>query len=296
MANHAVAQALATPVRNCFITGIRLPEHFYLNTGLSPHPETGVPWHLPHDLARSSDHIEIEDSSRGDAASITYTNAVPSTAASNPPLQTGSLSLSGAHIVAQRRCLALVSTMKAREYLGLLPRPWKEGFGIDTKRIIWREDMDTFVLELLRKKVIDQLIWLVRRSSGYVVRRYGGYEQIAESHQAAAALWLGHVRVTAAVSNAAEDTNIKGTSSPESETALTGSMQPPPPYAIADYAGGCIPVYNLQTLLGEENLLHLRNSHKIYGGEIALIKHRNATVNVQIRLWQLMGYLAKSAD
>ena len=296
MADPAAAQALATSVRSCFVTGIRLPGHFHFNTGLTPHPETGVPWHLPHDLARSSDDIEIKSSSDSGTASSTNADAMPLTATSNPSPKTANLSLSGAHILAQRRCLSLVSTMKARGYLGLLPRTWKESFGIDAKSIVWREDMDTFVLELLRKKVIDQLTWLVRKSGGYVVRCYGGYEQIADSHQAAAALWLGHVRVTERVPNPAEGADINGTSSTESEIDLTGSMQPPLLYAMADYASGHVPIYNLQTLLGEEHVIHLRNSNKIYQGEIAVIKHKNATVKAQSLLWQLMGYLATSAD
>lgn len=255
-----------------------------------------MPWHLPHDLAGSSNHIEIEGSSDGSTASATNSNAASLIATSNPPLKPASLSLSGAHIIAQGSCLALVSTMKAREYLGLLPRAWKEGFGVDAKRIVWREDMDTFVLGLLRKKVYEQLTWLVRRSSGYVVRCYGGYGQIADCHQAAAALWLGHVEVTTGLPRAAESANSNGTTRTEGKIELTGSMQPPSPYTTADYVGGSVPIYNLQTLLGEEDMLHLRKSHKIYEGEIVVIKHKNATVDLQTRLWQLKGYLAKSAD
>lgn len=296
MADHAVAHALATSVRNCFVTGIRLPAYFHVNTGLTPHPETGVPWHLPHDLAGSSDHIGLEGSPDGSTSSSTSPKATPLTVTPSPPFKPASLSLSGAHIVAQGSCLALVSTMKAREYLGLLPRAWKEGFGMDAKRIVWREDMDTFVLGLLRKKVYEQLIWLVRRSSGYVVRCYGGYDQIADSNQAAAALWLGHVEVTTGLSKAAEGANFNGTTRTDGKSELTGSMQPPSPYAMAKHVGGCVPIYDMKTLLGEENILHLRKSHKLYQGEIVVIKYKNATVDLQTRLWQLMGYLAKSAD
>lgn len=295
MADSAAAHALATPIRNCLVTGIRLPDYFHLSTGLTPHPETGEPWHLPHDLAGSSDHVEIEGSSDGSTPSSTTANAAPLIASSNPSLKAASLSLSGAYIVAQRSCLALVSAMKAREYLALLPRAWKEGFGIDAKRVVWREDMDTFVLGLLRKKVYAQLTRVVRSSSGYVVRCYGGYDQIAHSSQAAAALWLGHLKVTTGLSKGAGSATFDGTARIEGETELTGSIQPPFPYAVVDEVGGYVPIYNLQSLLGEEYMLHLRKCHKIYGGEIVVIKKKHATVDLQSCLWQLMGYLAKSA-
>ncbi|KAA6415461.1 MAG: hypothetical protein FRX48_00176 [Lasallia pustulata] len=274
------AHALASPLRNCFVTGIRLPDHFHLRTELTLHPETGAPWQLPQDLARSLGDVEKKESS-GVSTPSANANAVPLTTTSNPSFKGVSLSHAGAHILAQHHCLSQVSVMKRREYLGSLPKPWKDSFGMEAKRIVWREDMATFVLELLRQKVMKQLAWLVSNSSGYVVRCYGGYKQIADSHQAAAALWLGHARVTAVVPNTAEGVDSNGTASTESEMDLKGSMQPPSPYAMAEYAGRCIPIYNLQTLLGEKHVLNLRESHEIYGGEITVIKDKNATFQWQ---------------
>ena len=295
MADHVVAQALASPIRSCFVTEIRLPEHFHLRTELTLHPETGAPWHLPQDLARSSGDVEKKGSSGGSTQSANA-NAVPLTTTSNPSFKGVSLSHSGAHILAQHRCLFHVSVMKRREYLGLLPKSWKDSFGMEAKSIVWREDMATFVLELLRKRVMKQLAWLVCNSSGYVVRCSGGYKQIADSRQAAAALWLGHAGITAVVSNAAEGADSNGTASTEGEMDLKGSMQPPSPYAMAEYNGRYIPIYNLQTLLGEKHVLNLRESHEIYGGEITVIKDKIATLVVQTRLWQLMAYLAMNVD
>ena len=297
MADYVVAQALATPVRNCFVTGIRLPDYFHLDSGLTPHPKTGVPWHLPQKLATSCDDIEINGSSDEGTAS-TATNAVALAATTNLSLRSANISLSGAHILAQRRCLAHVSAMKTREYLGLLPRSWKEDFCVDAKSIVWREDMDTLVLELLRKKVIDQLRWLMLKGNVYIVRCYGGSEGIGAFNQAAAALWLGEKRGTDEGANTEEGACFSEMSTAESdrETERTQTIQPPPPYAMLDYKGRHIPTYNLRTLLGEEHVLHLRKSSETFRGEMVVIKHKNTTTNAQMWLWKLMGYLAEGAD
>ena len=143
-------------------------------------------------------------------------------------------------------------------------------------------------------------MWLVlRTTSGYVVRCYGGHAQIAASHQPAAALWLGHVRVA---DDGAPETTEPGVrcegpaSSTERAPELTGSMRAPAPYAVAEGKGGYVPVYNLRTLLGEEHIARLRKCHEIYWGELVVLKKKNATLVAQMRLWQLMGYLAKTMD
>ncbi|KAI5865265.1 hypothetical protein GGS23DRAFT_558449 [Durotheca rogersii] len=61
------AKALATPVRYCAITQVRLPRFFLQEFDTIGHPETGKPWLVPHSIlpdepdARDEDEDEDED-------------------------------------------------------------------------------------------------------------------------------------------------------------------------------------------------------------------------------------------
>ena len=77
--------------------------------------------------------------------------------------------------------------------------------------------------------------------------------------------------------------------------AATGNLGDlgPPPYAMHYYKNHYIPVYNLLTLLGPTKLRDLRESSSShFGDQYAVIKAKRLTVEVQLELWKLLGYLA----
>jgi len=186
---------------------------------------------------------------------------------------------SGTHFVASRDNLAYISKLTKPAYRRLLPYRWKEDPSLRVSDIVWREDMDIFVLELLRKSVVQVLKFLASSPAAYIVA-CRSYDNISDHAQISAVLWLG----------------------PKSE-ALTPEVFPgstanvenqgPPPYAMHHYKGHYVPYYNVVTLLGPTHLRALRE-HKPahFGAQMAVIKAKRTTVKLQLELWKLLGYLS----
>ncbi|KAL8975640.1 MAG: hypothetical protein Q9197_000115 [Variospora fuerteventurae] len=275
LSKNPYASALATPVRSCAITGVRLPNQFLIDFGLAPHPKTGKPWQMPR-LALDSNVIIP-----GEAASSTQTPQLPTTTSSNT--DPGALSLSrdparavaGSYIISQRSAMKFMSDIKRRSYLQMVPHRWKLDTRFKTDNIVWREDMDDFVLDLMRRKVQRLLGYLSSRPAGYITACHN-YEDVQKKHQPGAVLWLGN-RI--------------------GDEPETTKEVPPPPYAMVKYRSASnIPVYNLPMLLGPDFLDQLRSSSKSFGGALAVIKQKRNTLESLMHLWKLMGYLASDAD
>ncbi|KAL8789253.1 MAG: hypothetical protein Q9195_006899 [Heterodermia aff. obscurata] len=254
--------------------------------GLQKHPTTGKLWHLPKLALDAKVNVAgkgEDDPGQGDDG-VSESQEVPTSLTSEAttqreiPLRT----ITGTYFAAQKSTLQVISRLERHEYKKVFPYRWKRGAIPNMKDIVWREDMDTYVLGLMRKDLMRELQYVSSRPSGYVTS--STYGQVRMHPQLGAALWLG-----------AEDTEF---STSVEETGTDGKADVPrgsagpPPYAMLDYRGRYIPVFNLQTLLGNKSLGHLKESRPVFQGEIAVIREKRNTVKVQMALWKLMGYLA----
>lgn len=177
----------------------------------------------------------------------------------------------GSHIIAQQSAMRMVSTLKHKSYMQIIPHRWKLDARFKADQIVWRKDMDTFVLDLMRKRTTATLKYLSSHPAAYIVPCQD-YESIQIRHQPAAVLWLGQ-----------EEGN---------ETVMPGK-EDPPPYAMVEYRSlGFIPLYDLPTLLGPQYMNQLRNANESVKGTLAVIKRKRNTTDCQMQLWKLMGYMA----
>lgn len=143
--------------------------------------------------------------------------------------------------------------------------------------------MDTFVLEILRENVARRLAYLVCSNAAYI-SSCRDHEHISKHHQVGAVLWLGPNT---------EDSVGMGVSNEDGAPTGDSGESGPPPYAMHHYRNHYIPVYNLPTLLGPTKLRNLREkSSSHFGDHYAVIKAKRLTVEVQLELWKLLGYLA----
>ncbi|KAI4203962.1 MAG: hypothetical protein LQ348_001345 [Seirophora lacunosa] len=273
LAKNPYALALATPVRNCAITGVRLPNQFLLDFGLAPHPRTGKPWQMPRLVLDSNVTV------LGEATSSTHTSQLPTTTSSNTdpgamfPSRRPARPVAGSYIVSQRNAVKFMSEIRRRSYMQMVPYRWKLDTRFKTDNIVWREDMDEFVLDLMRRKVFRLLGYLSSRPAAYITACHK-YQDIQKKHQPGAVLWLG---------NPNGDENTK--------------EEPPPPYAMVKYrSAGNIPVYNLPMLLGPYFLDQLRGSKELFGGALVVIKQKRNSLESLMHLWKMMGYITSDAD
>ncbi|KAI9874117.1 MAG: hypothetical protein M1830_010179 [Pleopsidium flavum] len=282
------AQALATPVRKCIVTGARVPTFFQIEFRVSNHPDTGRPWFVPGGLDQpqaqltqptNNSQVTNRHAIEREAAGITSTHLrslkIPS---SNSVLPFVPLT-SRAYMLARQPLLRLVSE-KTRRIVGiprLTPRRWK----MERKDIVWREDMDAFVLNMLRRTIVGKLKYLWHRKSGYLSRSREGFDGIQQSKNVGALLWIG---TPSAFSEAAKDC------SKENPLGARG----PPALAMADYHGRYVPIYNLRTMLGDELVNALRWESNLFDLGVIILKARSNTVRTEMLLWKLQLYLATS--
>lgn len=153
----------------------------------------------------------------------------------------------------------------------MIPHRWKQDTRFKTDDIVWREDMDSFVLDLMRKKALRLLEYLSSKPAAYIAR-CEDYAEVQGKHQPGAVLWLG-------------DPGGDANSNPDEE--------PPPPFAMVKYRlASHIPVFNLAALLGSEYLAKLRDSSRLFTGTMAVIKQKRNALTTLMHLWKLMGYVA----
>jgi hypothetical protein len=286
LANNPYAQALATPMRMCTMTRTGLPSYFLQDFELIAHPETGDPWYMPRSL--TSKHSSptpmhsVNESGTAQSADSTST--------------TGSFTRHGprAYVLSRAELLEATNARKGpfanpqERFPNKRELEWKV---FRDQKIGWREDMDQFVLELMRRRVGEGLQYLQSLKKGYLVR-CKDWEEAKNKKQVAAVLWLGaQEHAKADIESDAASTDGPGHSSagvvPHEFATLDLNKQPK----------SKLPVHNLPQLLGAAHLKKLRDhAPEFFKSELIAVKQRNATVDIQLRLWKLQGYIAKHAD
>ena len=142
--------------------------------------------------------------------------------------------------------------------------------------------MADFTLELMRRKAVREILRLTSRTSAMYVVPCNSWDDVGFKAQIGAVLWLRKPR------------EVDGTETENSEEDVKQQQDGPPLYAMARYHGNHIPIYNLRTLLGEQHLFRLRDERPgILDSDIAAVKAKNLTVDLQLGLWKLLGYLAQ---
>lgn len=75
------------------------------------------------------------------------------------------------------------------------------------------------------------------------------------------------------------------------------NTEPPPFYAMVSYRSKYVPIYNLPALLGTK---HMETFRKLGSNwveeELVFVRQRQKTIELQIALWRLMGYMAPLED
>ncbi|KUI71322.1 hypothetical protein VM1G_06743 [Cytospora mali] len=282
------AQMLAKPVRSCYVTRTRLPGAFLQNFGLVRHPETDDIWWVPDTVTQSKKSVpeksaEAPGSQPESPSETAYAAAEPEEARSTEPNSDYRYS---SHVLA-RQDLLKSFVVPGSKYKGgnfrLASSPHVSG---QANSAIWREDMDSVIIELSRQQITHDLLYLSKlceeqdrkylirindaRETGHFVRRW-------------AFLWLG---------GKGNNSDVKVQ---ESTSGSEKFADGPEQFATLDIDGApetTIPIYNLPRLLGPDNLLRLRSTSSILrDGELFLLRGRRSS-ELNLKLWKLHGYMA----
>ncbi|KAK1770703.1 hypothetical protein QBC33DRAFT_512439 [Phialemonium atrogriseum] len=280
------AQALASPIRHCSVTGVVLPRYFLQDFNLVTHPETGQPWWIspsltsdekPRTPAEQTSELR-EDSPVRPQESETGTQAPKGKKPAGP---TGYV-LSRQQLLKEFQEGSRFLYSKAHQKR-LLRQNNPHRVGSVLKRAVWREDMDSFLLELMRRRIVEGLLYfseLCEREDRKYLIRCGSWEEIKSHDHRGCVLWLG-----------------QDTSAPQVDRSDQQAQTGPGQLATLDIEGGRfggkLAVHNLRNLLGEDHLARLKESSNVLREGNLFLLGRRRTVELQLKLWKLEGYVAR---
>ena len=142
----------------------------------------------------------------------------------------------------------------------------------------WRADMDTLILELMRRRLGEHLDYMTHLKRGYITGSASWGDATLAKRQPGAILWTGPYMPESddlVRSGCAEQISV-----PEFSTLETGRDKKK------------VAVFNLRRLLGSEHLTKLRKESSIFRKEIVVIRDKRMTIELRMKLWKLEGYMA----
>jgi hypothetical protein len=142
----------------------------------------------------------------------------------------------------------------------------------------WRHDMDSVLLELTRRRVVEGLCHFAQmvqqQDRAYIVKCERWTDAPTFNHRGCL-LYLGP---------------------PEGASTEAGSEYIPPRLSTMDMGkvrfGSKLAVHNLRELLGEGHVGRLRQESELLRDGSLFLLGRQATVNLQMLMWKLQGYMA----
>ncbi|MCJ1353470.1 MAG: hypothetical protein MMC33_003456 [Icmadophila ericetorum] len=325
------AHMLAEPVRTCALSGIRQPSSFHIRFALRSHPSGNLfylptrlaPTKQEEELWAQAEALLAEPTSESGLDSDSQSVAKPnetdqreqvkindetsqrlSTSQSNPripsptitapnPSSTSDPTMAGTYITCQQVALKQLSTIPQSSFFRHIPNRWKSNPFVQGKlnRIVRRQDLDTFTLDLMRRQVVSYIHYLCKADKGQdFIRDCKMYVDVdhelgavQERNQIGAVLWAG---------GGEEYRKTTDENSKDDPMAIS-----PPPYATIPYRGRQIPLFNLRTLLGDKHLEGLRRlaekdpNVNVRFRSLATVKNKKRTLECRLSLWKLMGYV-----
>jgi hypothetical protein len=232
------------------------------------HPETGVPWWVPHDLEpavpKAQQDVESKD----------IITPRPTSTMGGPSVWVLSLR----DLLAQFEQPKAVYKHGARKMTAMLMAV--NHYEQEARRTVWRPDMDVYLLGLMRQRVVEAIVYLahlVKQHERDYLIRLETWEEAASYHQRGCLLWVEE----------RTHTSGKETARPPrlSITAIEGAK-----------FGARLVVYNLTDILDDERLASLRDQVPLLrdgpgaGGSLFLLRGKR-TLNLQLLLWRIEGFL-----
>ncbi|KAI0444626.1 hypothetical protein F4803DRAFT_511384 [Xylaria telfairii] len=297
--NNPYAAALATPVRRCPGSRTRLPSFFLQSFKLIAHPETGQPWWVPRSLGQeppadppqestASNEPSINgeeyhneqsgpliDGGEPDAPRVASSIKIPAAVQSKATQPYGP----SAYLLARQDFVSAMSKTGVgfRQHAKRLLAGSSSRYAKFSGKAVWREDMDSFILDRMRDQIVQGLLYLsslcTEDSRGYIVKCQG-WDDVQYGYKGSI-LWFGD--------NA------------EPGEAAEPRVQPGP-FATYDITNNVlttgVAVHNIPMLLGAEETEKVRRGAAVFaGGSLFMLKGRR-TIDIQSKLWKLQGYLA----
>lgn len=175
--------------------------------------------------------------------------------------------------------------------------------------------MDDFVLEQLREHTVRVLEYAATSFASHLHGKNLGNKPRLQRSNLAAALWLekfdtalsttpkypAYMKLAALQSGSiispAQEHQEHEQEPCRAATSDAIPLIPPPFYAMVSYRSKYVPIYNLPALLGTKHMETIRKLGSNWvEEEFVFVRQRQKTIELQIALWRLMGYMAPLED
>ncbi|KAK3366098.1 hypothetical protein B0T24DRAFT_536123 [Lasiosphaeria ovina] len=165
---------------------------------------------------------------------------------------------------------------------------------------VWRKDMHTFLLELMRRRLAEELLslaTLVEKDHRQYIVKCESYGAAKEEKHRGCLLYLGPPHA-----DSAEEANPESIQSSPAPAAVSPSV-PEPPARFSTMAvegarnhGRTLAVHDLRAALGPEHLNRLRQDSALFrDGELFLLA-RHRSMSAQLKLLKIQNYLPREAS
>jgi hypothetical protein len=261
------ALALATPVRICTLTDAVLPRYFMQDFNLVSHPQSGDPWWISPSLAKSR-------ASQIPSSAVNSAPEVPGSKAAEKRRPVGPTG----YILSRQGLLREIQESRSPHSRGnkkILRKSKSRSMNPAVgARAVWREDMDSFILDMMRRRIVEDLVYYAKMSEhdgrSYIVK-CESWDEVKTLKHRGCVLWMEPV-------------------SKDNQTEVK-----PGQLATMDIEGvrfgAKLVVHNLDELLGEDHLAALRNESAMLRSGNLFLLGRQRTLDLQLKLWKLQGYM-----
>lgn len=258
-----IAQVLASPDRSCPATRTHVPRDCLQSFKLMAHPESGDPWWVPPDLSAACAAQSLELVQRPPTGPIEQT--APTPVARGPTVYT----------LARKDFLRSFTDASGkyrngfRSFLRVADSPGLTG---TLNKAIWRKDMDSHILELMRRRVFEGLVHLsslCETRDRHYLTSLESPDQLSNFHQLGCVFLLG-------------ETPVQGEHRGSQQPILSLGKLP---------TGFTVPVYGISDLLGDTYVARLQLVSPKFQGTAMVLLRGQRTVALQKRLWKLYSYI-----
>ncbi|CAI0654751.1 unnamed protein product [Colletotrichum noveboracense] len=264
---NAYAHALASPARTCQVFKKRLPSYFHQKFNAVQNSETGRFWAIPEDIESAAP--ENVEGKKG----IDTAEQEPE-AGGRAEEQKSMMGSPSGYVVARKRVLYnMMQKPGSGPYSGTSKAVFARRENLKTQRsqIVWRQDMDEFVLENLRRQAVNTILYYLRLSKdadrGYL--RPCSFRDVHEMQKRGCLLWM-----------------------PPNEDGLE-SLEQFATFDVPDVKWEKkLAVHDLNQLLGQEHMATLRQ-YSLFKDNSLILLGKRRSIALQLVLWKLQGYLAE---
>ncbi|KAK0636365.1 hypothetical protein B0T17DRAFT_518936 [Bombardia bombarda] len=315
------ARALASPVRKCSATSTCVPRDLLQGFNLVTHPETERPWFVPKGLEKFEPPVRNDgdgDAALDEAPDLADNQEVPEVDEEPPALPTHQpkapqhihVVKTGptGYFIPSQKLLASFDNQRSIYDGGnkrLLRHNHSKSLIPTLNTAVWREDMDTRILELMRRRVVDHLLFIANLRSrdttdGDNFARHvvslDSWDAVSAYKHRGCLIFLGHCTGADYIDGeggAAAAAGAPSTSGP----AEMLNAPPATRQAIVNVVDNGqfnkkVPAYDLRLLLGEEHLDRLRRECPHLRRSSLFLLCGRRTNPLQMRLWRLDGYMS----